>query len=269
MSVFIHPTAEIDKNAELDEGVWIGPYVIIGKGVKIGKETRVEAHSVIEGNTEIGEKNHIFPYTSIGREPQDIKYKGEETYLKIGNGNIIREFVTINRGTPHGGGTTYIGDRNFIMAYSHIAHDCRIFNEAILVNGATLAGHVEVYDYAVVGAFTGVHQFTRIGRFAFIGGYSVITQDVPPFSKVVGARPAMIYGINGIGLRRKGINRDEIEALQKAFKIIFFSEMNTSQALEKIKNDLPQTELVEELVKFITESKRGIIKKVSLDIQDE
>lgn len=263
MATYIHPTAVVDKEACLDDDVWIGPYVIIGKGVKIGKGTRIEAHSVIEGNTEIGEQNHIFPYASVGREPQDIKYKGEETFLKIGNGNVIREFVTINRGTPHGGGVTQIGNKNFIMAYSHIAHDCKIANEAILINGATLAGHVEVQDYAVVGAFTGVHQFTRIGRFAYIGGYSVITQDVPPFSKVVGARPAMIYGINGIGLRRRGMSRDEIESLQIAFKIIFYSDLNTTQALEKIEREGPHSEAVKELVEFIKSSKRGIIKKVT------
>ncbi|MGQ9618037.1 MAG: acyl-ACP--UDP-N-acetylglucosamine O-acyltransferase [Candidatus Aminicenantia bacterium] len=269
MSSFIHTTAVIDKSAEIDDDVWIGPYTIIGKDVKIGRETRVEGHSIIEGNTIIGKKNHIFPYASIGREPQDIKYRGEETFLNIGDENIIREFVTINRGTPHGGGVTRIGNKNFIMAYSHVAHDCRIHNETILINGATLAGHVEVQDFAVVGAFTGVHQFTRIGKYSFIGGYSVITQDVPPFSKVVGARPAQLIGINGIGLRRRGMSREEIESLQVAFKIIFFSEMNTSQALEKIEKEGPDTETVRELINFIKESKRGVIKKVSLEIEED
>lgn len=264
----IHPTAVIGKNVELEDGVEIGPYAVIGENVRIGKNTKIESNVFIEKNSEIGENNHIFPYVALGKDPQDLKYKGEETHLKIGNLNKIREFVTIHRGTL-AGETTIIGDRNYIMAYSHIAHDCKVGNETILVNGATLAGHVEVYDYATVGAFTGVHQFTRIGRHSYIGGYSVITQDVVPFSRVVGARPTYMLGLNSIGIRRRGFSREVMEVLKNAFKFLFFSDLNTTQAIQKVENELEKTEEVRELIDFINSSKRGIIKKISIEWEDE
>ncbi|MEW6456118.1 MAG: acyl-ACP--UDP-N-acetylglucosamine O-acyltransferase [Acidobacteriota bacterium] len=264
----IHPTTVIGKNVKIEDGVEIGPYTVIGENVRIGKNTRIESNVFIEKNSIIGEDNHIFPYVALGKDPQDLKYKGEETFIKIGNSNRIREFVTIHRGTSEGG-TTTIGNGNYIMAYSHIAHDCKVGNETIFVNGATLAGHVEVYDFATIGAFTGVHQFTRIGKYSYIGGYSVITQDVVPFSRVVGARPTYMLGLNSIGMRRRGFSRDSLEVLKNTFKFLFFSDLNTTQAIQKIENELEKTEEVRELIDFINSSKRGIIKKISLEWEEE
>jgi len=258
---FIHQTANVHPKARLDSGVSIGPYCHLGEGVSIHKNTKLEANIFITGKTEIGEDCLFSPFSSIGTEPQDITYENEETTTKIGSRNVFREFITVNRGTIKGGGQTIIGDDNYFMAYSHIAHDCLVGNETIFMNGATLAGHVTIDDYATVSAFSGIHQFCRVGKHAYIGGYSVITQDVIPFCRVAGGRPAVIYGLNAIGLRRRGFSRERIKDLKDMFKIIFYSDLNTAQAIAKIEESFKPSEDREEITKFISSSKRGIIKK--------
>lgn len=259
--VFIDERAFVHPKAELDNGVEIGPFSVIDKDVKIGKGTKIKASVYITGKTEIGENCHFSPFSSIGTEPQDLTYKNEETLVKIGNNNIFREFITVHRGTIKGGGLTQIGDGNYFMAYSHIAHDCKIGDETIFINGATLGGHVIVENYATVGAFSGVHQYCRVGKYAFIGGYSIITQDVLPFSRVAGGRPALIFGLNVIGLRRRGFPREKMKILKEIFKILFWSDLNTSQAIKKIKKEYELIPEIEEIINFIQTSKRGIIKK--------
>ncbi len=255
----IHPTAIISPQAKLGAGVRVGPYSIIGDNVVIGDHNIVESHVVIEGWTEIGHNNHFYPYTVIGTPPQDIKFKGEKSQVIIGSNNIFREFITVNLGTKGGGGVTTIGDNNYFMAYSHIAHDCKVGSGVIFGNAGTLAGHVEVEDFATVGAFSGVHQHCVVGKYSFIGGYSVITRDVLPYSKAVGNR-AKTYGINFIGLRRKGFSSEVIQNIKAAYKILFQSKLNTTQALEKIESELKNSPEVIYLADFIRRSKRGIIK---------
>jgi UDP-N-acetylglucosamine acyltransferase len=252
----IHPTAIVHPNAQIGAGTVIGPYVTIGERVRIGRDCRIGASCVIEGVTEIGDGNEIFPMTSIGLVPQDLKFGGEPTRVVIGERNVIREFVTIHRGTAGGGGLTSIGNHNLLMAYTHIAHDCHIGNETIFGNAATLAGHVEVQDYANVGAFSGVHQFCRVGKYAFIGGYSVVTKDALPFAKTVGNR-ARIYGINTIGLIRRGFSQDTLAKLRRAHRILLHA--NTSRAVAQIDRDPGlQCPEVRYVVDFIRSSKRGV-----------
>jgi UDP-N-acetylglucosamine acyltransferase len=252
----IHPTAIVHANARIGAGTVVGPYATIGERVTIGKNCRIGASTVIDGVTEIGDGNEIFPMASIGLVPQDLKFGGEPTRVVIGARNVIREFVTIHRGTGGGGGVTSIGDHNLLMAYTHIAHDCHIGNETIFGNAATLAGHVLVEDFANVGAFSGVHQFCRVGRYAFIGGYSVVTKDALPFVKTVGNR-ARIYGINTIGLRRRGFSKEAIEKLSRAYRHLLHS--NTSRALAQIERDQAlQSPEVRYLTEFIRSSKRGV-----------
>jgi UDP-N-acetylglucosamine acyltransferase len=260
---FIHPSAVVHPKARLGSGVYIGPSVVIGSKVSIQKNTRVDAFVYIEGATEIGEDCHFFPYSTIGTEPQDISYKGEESFVKIGDRNVFREFMTVHRGTVKGGGKTLIGDDNYFMAYSHIAHDCFVGNKTVFNHGATIGGHCYVGNFAQVGALSGMHQFCRIGKYAFTGGYSVITQDVLSFCRVAGSRPPFFYGLNAIGLRRQGFSRERIRAIKGMFKLIFYSELNTSQAVEKILREYPQGKDRDEIIQFIKSSKRGIIKKVS------
>jgi len=259
--VFIHETATVHSKARLDTQISIGPYCYVGEKVLLNKGTRLEAHVFITGKTEIGQNCVFSPFSSIGTEPQDVTYKEEETVTKIGDRNIFREFVTVNRGTIKGGGQTIIGNDNYFMAYAHVAHDCLVGNETIFTNGASLAGHVRVDDHVYISGFCGIHQFCRVGKYAFIGGYSVITQDVMPFSKVAGSRPALIYGLNAVGLRRKGFSRERINDLKEMFKIIFYSDLNTSQALERIDERFKFSEDKEEIIAFIDSSKRGILKK--------
>jgi len=262
-SIFIHPTAIVHPQAQIEEGVWIGPYSFIGENVNIHSNTKIDANVYIDGWTEIGKNCHFSPFSSIGTHPQDITYKEEKVIVKIGERNIFREFVTVNRGTLKGGGETFIGNDNYFMAYSHVGHDCFVGSWTTFVNGATLSGHVRVEDYSTVGAFTGVHQFCRVGKYAFIGGYSVITQDVLPFSKVAGSRPPLLYGLNAVGLRRRRFSRERIQKLKEIFKIIFYSDLNTAQAVEKIKEEFDVNDDMKEILNFINSSKRGIIKKVS------
>ena len=252
----VHPTAIVHPSAQIGAGTVIGPYVTIGERVRIGRDCRIGASCVIDGVTEIGDGNEIFPMTSIGLVPQDLKFGGEPTRVVIGDRNVIREFVTIHRGTAGGGGLTSIGNHNLLMAYTHIAHDCHIGSETIFGNAATLAGHVEVEDFANIGAFSGVHQFCRVGKYAFIGGYSVVTKDALPFAKTVGNR-ARIYGINTIGLIRRGFSQDTIAKLRRAHRVLLHA--NTSRAVAQIERDPGlQSPEVRYVIEFIRSSKRGV-----------
>jgi UDP-N-acetylglucosamine acyltransferase len=259
VSVTIDGTAQVARGADLGEGTSVGPYAVIGDGVRLGAGCEVGAHAALSGPFTAGRACRFYPFASIGTDPQDLKYRKEPTDLVIGEENTFREFVTINRGTVGGGGVTRIGNRNFFMAYSHVAHDCQVGDGTIFGNAATLAGHVRVEDFANVGAFSGVHQFCRVGKHAFIGGYSVITQDALPFVKSVGNR-AEAYGINTIGLERRGFTEPEIAALKRAYRILFQSGLNTSQALEKIETEIRGSAEVSYLVEFIRTSERGVIK---------
>jgi UDP-N-acetylglucosamine acyltransferase len=257
--VSIHPTAVIHPEAQVAENVSVGPYSVIGPGVQIESGTEITSHVVIEGPTKIGKNCRFFPFASIGQIPQDLKFHGEHSELLIGDNNVFREFVTFHRGTQGGGKRTIIGNDNYFMAYTHVAHDCRIGNSVIMGNAATLAGHVTIEDHSSVGAFSGIHQFCRIGEYGFVGGYSVITKDVLPYSKTVGNR-AHCYGMNPIGLRRKGFDDEKLKTIKQAFRLLLQSKLNTSQALEAIANEVQQIEEIRYLVDFIRTSKRGIIK---------
>jgi UDP-N-acetylglucosamine acyltransferase len=256
----IAETAIVSSEAALADDVVIGPYAIIGPHVTIGAGTTVGPHMRIEGPARIGERNRFIGQASIGTDPQDLKFRGEKTELRIGNDNVFREFVTINRGTVGGGGVTTIGNGNFFMAYAHVAHDCHIGSTTIFANNATLAGHVEVGDFANVGAFSAVHQFCRVGDHAFIGGGSICTQDVLPFVKTVGNRPAKSYGINTIGLQRKGFDKETIEALQRAYRILTRSKMLLQDALNRIDTELGSSAEVRYFVEFVRASQRGVIR---------
>jgi UDP-N-acetylglucosamine acyltransferase len=256
----IHATALVDPAARVAETAEIGPYCVIGPQVEIGARTRLMAHVYIEGPLRIGEDNIFFPYSTVGVASQDLKYKGEPSETRIGDRNRIREFVTIHRGTEGGGMVTRIGDDNLLMAYVHVAHDAQIGNQIVLANGVTVGGHVLVGDWAVIGAFTGVHQYCRVGRHAMIGGYSVVTQDVLPFSMTVSERQIKTYGANRVGLERRGFSKETIEGLQTAFRLLTHAGLNTSQALERIRAELPSFPELEELIEFIGSSARGVIK---------
>lgn len=262
----IHPTAIIDPQARLGQNITVGAYAMIGASVVIGDNTTIMHHAVIDKNTTIGAHCNIYPFSSIGTDPQDITFKNEDTFVEIGDHNTIREFVTINRGTAKGGHTTRIGNHNFIMAYSHIAHDCQLGDHVILTNGATLAGHVEIEDNAVVGAFSSVHQFTRVGKNAYIGGYTIVLQDILPFAKVSQSRDTYyFYGPNSIGMMRNGISREFIKAVKEIFKIIYRSDLNTSQAVERLQSEYPGSEEAEAIINFIKNTKRGILKNFKFE----
>jgi UDP-N-acetylglucosamine acyltransferase len=256
----IHPTAIIHPQAEISTEADIGPYCVIGAGVAVGARTRLMAHVCLEGKLSIGEDNIFFPYSSIGLAPQDLKYRGEPSETRIGDRNKIREFVTINRGTEGGGMITSIGDDNLLMAYVHVAHDVKIEDHTILANSVTFAGHVHVGDYANIGGHSGIHQFCRIGRFAMVGSYSVVNQDVLPFSITSLAREMNVFGANRIGLERRGFAPTQIEPLQNALRILTRSGLNTTQALARIEEEVGATDEVRELVQFIQTSKHGFIK---------
>src|ERR1700722_6673465 len=256
----VHPTAIVDARARIAETADIGPYCIVSSEVEIGAGTRMMAHVCLEGPTRIGAYNIFFPYSTVGVASQDLKYRGERAETLIGNRNKIREFVTIHRGTEGGGLQTGIGDDNLLMAYTHVAHDVRVGNHVVLANAVTLGGHVLVGDWAVIGASTGVHQFCRIGRHAIVGGYSVVTQDVLPFSNTVSEREIKVFGANKIGLERRGFPRDTIEKLQTALRLLTRARLNTSQAVERIRAEIPQCAEVDELLEFIGASERGVIK---------
>ena len=255
----IHKTAVVSPKAEIDNNVSIGPYCIIGDGAVINKGTKLMSNVVIDGNTEIGEDCTVYPFATIGLPPQDLKYKNEKTGVKIGKKNIIREYASIHRASVGGDGLTEIGDSNFLLAYVHIAHDCKIGNSAVLINAATLAGHVVVEDFAVIGGVVAIHQFTRIGAYAMVGGFSGVGQDIPPYTMASGAR-AKLYGLNLIGLKRHGFSDDTVNDLKKAYKILFREKRTLKDALKKIKSDLPESKEIKHLVKFIEENKRGICR---------
>jgi UDP-N-acetylglucosamine acyltransferase len=260
----IHPTAIVDPGAELDGSVNVGPYVIIEKGVKIGRGTEIKPHSVLTGPTTIGSGNVIGPFATVGAPPQDLKYKGENTELVIGDNNQIREYVSIHRGTVTGNGITTLGSRNLLMGYVHIAHDCIVGNSAVLANAATLAGHVQVEDYAIIGGLVAIHQFSRIGAFSYIGGLSGISKDVPPFIIVSGTRKEMrISGINKVGLRRRGMDSDTLKKLDRAYKIIFMTpDLLLKDALEQAAAELVGCEPVDQLINFFRTSKQGVIRTI-------
>jgi UDP-N-acetylglucosamine acyltransferase len=256
----IHSTAIIEPTAKIHPSCKIGPYCVIGAGVELGKGCHLVSHVAMEGPTKIGADNGFFPFSSIGLAPQDLTYAGEPTCLEIGDHNEIREFVTINRGTVKGGGLTKIGDYNLIMAYTHIAHDCQVGSHIIMANGATLGGHVTVEDWANVGALCPVHHFVRIGTHSIIGGGSTITRDVLPFSKTSAERGTHAYGLNAVGLERRGFTKERIKKLHHAYKLLLASKLNTSQALEKMKAEANRGEDVDLLIKFIEASERGVVK---------
>ena len=256
----IHPTAMVSDDAKLADDVEIGAYALIGAQVTIGAGTMVGPYTRIEGPTAIGERNQFFGHASIGSPPQDLKYQGETTSLTIGDDNVVREFVTLNRGTQGGGGVTTIGSHNFFMAYSHVAHDCHVGSHTVFANCATLAGHVEVGDYATIGAFSAVHQFCRVGEHAFIGGGTMCTQDVLPYAKTVSPRDNQSFGINTIGLERKGVSKESIDALQRAYRILVRSHLKLDEALPKIESELGSVREVRALVDFVRASRRGFIR---------
>jgi UDP-N-acetylglucosamine acyltransferase len=256
----IHSTAIVDPAARIHPDAEIGPYCVIGAEVEIGARTRLMASLYMEGPTWIGEDNLFYPYATVGVASQDLKYRGERAETRIGHRNRIREFVTIHRGTAGGGLLTQIGDDNLIMAYSHIAHDANIGSHCILGNAVTMAGHVTIGDWAIVEAFTGVHQFCRIGRHAFVGGYSVLTQDVLPYSQTVTPRESKVFGENRVGLKRCGFSNESIDSLHKAFRLLTSAGLNTSQAIEQIEAQTPSCAEVGELLEFIRSAQRGFIK---------
>lgn len=255
----IHSTAVVDPGAELAPSVKVGAYATIGAGVRIGDDTEVGVGAQIQGPTRLGSENRVFPQASIGFEPQDLKYQGEETHLRVGDRNIFREHCTVHRGTGEGAGLTKIGNDNLFMVYTHVAHDCVVGDRTIFSNNATLAGHVDVADDAVVGAFSAVHQFCRVGRHAYIGGFSVITMDALPFAKTVGAKPAFL-GMNRIGMERKGVDVSVLSSVERALRILLRSKKNTSQALVELRQELGSVPEVAYLIEFVEGSTRGIIK---------
>ena len=259
MPSFIHETAIVSPQAEIGEDCYIGAFSTVGNAVVLGDKVHLESHVVIDGKTSIGDETRIFPFVSIGLAPQDLKYAGEETATQIGKRNHIREFVTVHRGTQGGGGLTQIGDDCLLMAQAHIAHDCRIGNEVIMANAATLAGHVTIADRANIGAYSGIHQFCRIGLEAFVGGYSVIVKDALPFAISQGNH-AKCYGLNRLGMKRRGYGRETIEKLHHAFHLLLSAKLNTTQAVEKIKEEINHCPEVDLLVDFIETSRRGVVK---------
>jgi UDP-N-acetylglucosamine acyltransferase len=256
----IHPTAIIDPGAKIHSGCEIGPYCTVGANVELGEGCELVSHVVIEGPTKIGADNAFFPFCSVGMAPQDLTYSGEPTRLEIGDHNKIREFVTINRGTVKGGGLTRVGSHVLVMAYAHIAHDCQVGNHVILANAATLGGHVIVEDWAQVGALCPVHHFVRIGTHAFVGGGTTITQDVLPFSKTSAERNTHAFGMNSVGLERRGFSKERLARIHHAYKVLLASKLNTTQALEKLKAEGDLGEDVALLIRFIESSERGVIK---------
>jgi len=256
----IDSRAMIAPRARLGRDVRIGAFAVIGDDVELGEGCLVHPHARVEGPGRYGRGNVFHPFCSVGGDPQDLTYRGERTELMVGDENIFHEFVTVNRGTVKDGGVTRIGSHNLFMAYAHVAHDCVIGDHTVLVNGATLAGHVVVEDYANVGAFCPVHQFCRIGRHAYIAAFTVVTQDVPPFSKVVAPRQTRCYGVNTVGLERRGFSKERIQAIELAYRLLLHSKLNTAQALEKIRESLNGSADVQELIRFIESAERGLTK---------
>jgi len=255
----IHPTAIVDPKAELDSDVQVGPYAIIREDVSIGSGSQIGSHAVIEPFVSIGRDCRIFQFASIGATPQSLKFEGEKTYVKIGRGSIIREFVTIHRGTGFGGGITEVGEQNFLMAYTHIAHDCKTGRMVVMANNATLAGHITIGDFATVGGLTAIHQFVKVGDYAFIGGKSAVVKDIPPFVIAAGDR-ARLHGMNTVGLKRHGFTQSTINELKKVYRIIFRIGLTRNEALERVKAEVEQIPEVVKFLEFIQSSQRGITR---------
>jgi UDP-N-acetylglucosamine acyltransferase len=256
----IHPSASIAATAKLAPGVKVGAFAVVGDGVELGRNCLLNPHAVIYGPSRFGDANVFYPFCVVGGDPQDYTFAGERTELIAGDRNIFREYVTVSRGTKKGGSVTRIGNENFFLAYSHVGHDCQIGSNNLLVNASTLAGHVTVEDFTTVGALSPVHQFCRVGRYAYIGASTVITQDVPPFSRIVTERETRSFGANSIGLERRGFSPERVKTLQRAFRTLLRSKLNTTQALDALRKDFPDSDDVSELVKFIEAAERGIVK---------
>lgn len=259
MSTNIHPTALIHPSAELAADVQVGVYAYIGPEVKIGPGSRVDHHASVDRLTSIGAGCHLWPFASVGTDPQDLKYRGEPTTLVIGDGVMIREFTTVNRGTVEGGGVTQVGDGSLLMAYAHVAHDCHLGREVIMANSCNLAGHVTLEDYVGLGGQVAVHQFTRIGRYAYVGGTSAVDKDLPPYCLCEGNR-AVSHGLNVVGLKRRGFTPEAMEALKAAYKIIFRTRTPLAKAMEQVRAEVPDTPEVRYLLEFIQGSKRGVAR---------
>jgi UDP-N-acetylglucosamine acyltransferase len=255
----IHPTAIIGPGARLHPTVQVGPYAVIGPQVEIGAGTSVGPHAVIEGRTRLGERNRVFQFASVGAQPQDLKYAGEDSALEIGNENLIREFTTLHKGTTGGGGVTRIGDRNLFMAYAHVAHDCQVGNGCVFANSATLGGHVEVGDFVILGGLAAVHQFTRIGQHAFVAGGAMVVMDVPPFCTAQGDR-AELAGVNSIGLARHGFSEEQIAQVKEAYRILFRSKLPLEEAIERLRTELGDQKEIQMLLAFVTTSQRGLTR---------
>lgn len=255
----VHPSAIIDPRAELADSVSVGPYAVIGAGVRIGAKTKIGAHSVLEGPATIGESNNIYPFATLGTAPQDLKYQGAPTLLKVGDHNIFREYVTINRGTEHGGGVTQIGNHSYFMAYCHVAHDCTIGNHSILANCATLAGHVLIEDHVVFGGLAAVHQFSRIGNGALVAAGAMVSMDVAPYCIAAGDRASMC-GLNLIGLKRRGFSSGLIKDLKSAYRIVFQSNLLLEEALSKVEAEVSPSDELDHFLLFLQSTNRGIIR---------
>ena len=256
---FIHPSAVVATGARLGRDCHVGPYCVVGDGVILGDGVRLESHVVTDGHTEIGDESHLYPFVSVGLASQDLKYRGEPARTTLGRRCRVREFVTVHRGTEGGGGLTSVGDDCLLMAQAHVAHDCRVGDRVIMANGATLAGHVEVSEGANIGAYSGVHQFCRVGREAYVGGYSVVVKDALPFALTVGNH-AKCYGLNNVGMKRRGYPQTAIDALHHAFRLLLSSRLNTTQALERIRAEIADSPEVDLLARFIETSERGVVK---------
>ena len=252
--------AVISERARLAPGVQVGAYAVVGDDVELGDNCVLHPHAVVGGPARFGSANIFHSFCSIGGDPQDLTYRGERTFLEVGDGNDFRESVTVNRGTAKGGGTTRIGSGNLFMTGAHVAHDCTVGSHTVFANAATLAGHVHVEDYATIGAFSAVHQFCRVGRYGYIGGFTVVTQDVAPFSRVVGERGTRCLGSNPIGLERRGFSRERVSAIERAYRLLLRSKLNTSQAIERMRAELGDSADVAELIAFIESSERGLTK---------
>jgi len=256
----IHPSSVVAASANLAPGVRVGAFAVIGEEVELGEDCEVHAHAVVSGPSRFGAANVFYPFCVIGGDPQDYTFAGERTELIAGDKNIFREYVSVSRGTNKGGGITRIGDENLFLAYSHIGHDCQIGSNNLFVNAATLAGHVTVEDFTTIGALSPVHQFCRVGRYAYVGASTVITQDVPPFSRIVTERATKSFGANSIGLGRRGFSAERVKTLQRAFRTLLRSKLNTTQALDALRRDFADSDDVRELAQFIAAAERGIVK---------
>ncbi len=265
----IHPTAVVHPKAQIADDAVIGPFSVVGEHVKIGQGTSLLSHVYIEGWTEIGDRCQLYPYVSIGTPPQHLQYGGEPTRVVIGHDNIIREYVTVNRGTVQGGGATTIGNHNFLMAYVHIAHDCQLGHHLIMANAATLAGHISIGDHAIIGGLVGIHQYVRIGAYVMIGGCSALGRDVPPFLRAAGGYRAKLYGVNSIGLKRQGIYNDRINVMKRAYEVLFRSGYRMAEAIKRAREEFGNIPDVAEVLTFMEGTKRGVCVSVGKDQEDE